>query len=86
MSDLLRKTGEQYDMVFINTSELNNFSDAVMISSVADGTAIVVNEGKERRQIIMNAINSLKQKNINVIGAILSNRKLVIPEIIYRIT
>jgi len=86
MSDLLKKTGEQYDMVFINTSELNNFSDAVMISSVADGTAIVVNEGKERRQIIMNAINSLKQKNINVIGAILSNRKLVIPEIIYRIT
>lgn len=86
MSDLIKKVQEQYDLIFINSSDLKNFIDAVVLSSITDGVIIVVNEGKTRRHVVKDAIIPLEQKKVNILGVILNNRKYVIPEIIYKIT
>ena len=86
MSDVIKKAKEQYEIVFINCIDLNKFSDAVILSSIVDGTALIVNEGKVRRQVIKNAIAPLEQKKVNLIGVILNNRTYVIPKIIYDLT
>jgi capsular exopolysaccharide synthesis family protein len=75
-----------YDLIFIHCPDLKNQTDAFTISFVTDATILVVNEGKVRRQIFNNAIEPLKQKNVRILGTILTNRKYVIPEIIYKMT
>jgi Mrp family chromosome partitioning ATPase len=86
MSDVVRKAKEQYEIVFINCIDLNKFSDAVILSSIADGTVLIVNEGKVKRQVVRNALTPLVEKNANIIGVILNNRTYVIPKIIYNLT
>jgi len=84
MSDVMKKAREQYEIVFVNCADIKNFADGVILSSITDGVALVVNEGKVRRQVVKEAITPLEQKKINIIGVILTNRKYVIPEIIYK--
>lgn len=86
MSNIIKKAQEQYELVFINGTDLRNFTDTAILSSIIDGIAIVINEGKARRQVVKDAIASLEAKKINLIGAILNNRTYVIPEIIYKLT
>ena len=43
MSDVIKKAKEQYEIVLINCLDLNNFTDAVILSSFTDGTALIVN-------------------------------------------
>ncbi len=86
MSDVIKKAKEQYEIVFINCIDLNKFSDAVILSSIADGTVVIINEGKVKRQVVKSAIAPLEQKKINMVGVILNNRTYVIPKIIYDLT
>jgi capsular exopolysaccharide synthesis family protein len=86
MSDLIKRIQGKYDLIFINSADLKNFIDAVVLSSVIDGVILVVNEGKTRRHVVKNAIIPLEQKKVNILGIILNNRKYVIPKIIYKIT
>jgi capsular exopolysaccharide synthesis family protein len=84
MSNVVNKVKEDYDVVLIVCPDLKNYTDAVIISSLTDGIVLVINEGKVRRQVVENSLNPLRQKKTNVIGAILNNRRYVIPEIIYK--
>ena len=84
MSDVVKGVQDQFDIVIIVCPDLKNYMDAVVLSSLLDSTILVVNEGEVRIQAVINSIAHLKQKHINIIGAILNNRKYVIPEIIYK--
>jgi len=85
--EVITKAREQYEIVLINCADLKNFiTDVVILSSIADGTILVINEGKIKRQVVKSAISPLEQKKANIIGAILNNRTYVIPKIIYKIT
>lgn len=86
MSNVIKKAKDRYDIVFINSADLKNFTDTAILSSITDGIAIVINEGKARRQVVKDAIALLEQKKVNLIGAILNNRTYVIPKIIYKLT
>ena len=85
MSDVIKKAEEQYEIVFISCLDLRNFTDAVLLSSITDATAFVVNEGRVQRQVAKTAIASLEMRNVNLIGAILNNRTYVIPKLIYKL-
>jgi capsular exopolysaccharide synthesis family protein len=86
MSELIKKAKEQYEVVFINCADLRNFKDAIILSSIVDGIVLVINAEKVRRQVVKNAIDPLNNKKANLIGAVLNNRKYVIPQIIYKFT
>lgn len=85
MSDVLAKAKEQFEIVLVDCVDLRNFSDAVVISSLTDGTVFIINEGKVRREVVKNAIAPLNRNKVNIIGAILNNRSYVIPKIIYKL-
>lgn len=73
-----------YDAVIIDCTNLKEFKDTGILSSHADGIVLVVNDGKEKRQIVMNSISYIKQKKGNLFGIILNKRRFPIPEIIYK--
>ena len=85
MSDVIKKA-EHYEIVIIKCADIKNYSDAIILSSFTDTMALVINEGRMRRQIVENAIAPIKQRKINILGAVINNHKYVIPEIIYRLT
>jgi capsular exopolysaccharide synthesis family protein len=86
MSEICNQSQDVYDLVLYNCSDLRKYSDAVILSSKLDGAALIINEGKINRQVATRLMSSLKENNVNIIGAILNNRTYVIPKIIYRLT
>ncbi len=86
MADIIQTARERYDIVFLACADFKNFTDGVTLSTFADGVILVVNEGKTNRQVVRWAIEPLEQKKANIIGAILNNRRYVIPQIIYKLT
>lgn len=83
---IFNKLKELYDVVLINCADIKNYTDAVLLSTSADGFVLILNEGKVKRQIIKHFILPMEHEKINIIGAILAKRKYVIPEIIYKFT
>ncbi|GBD97592.1 tyrosine-protein kinase YwqD [bacterium BMS3Abin06] len=86
MSDVIRKAGEEYEITFIACADLRHYTDAVILSSIVDGTVLIVNEGGVKRQVVMNAIAPLAQKKANLLGVVLNNRVYEIPDVIYKLT
>jgi len=86
MNEVINNIKDNYEIVFIICSGLGDYQDAVVLSSVADGIILIVDEIKDRRQVVKVAINPIEQKKANIVGAILNNRRYVIPEIIYKLT
>lgn len=86
MSEILRQVNEIYEIILINCANIRNYSDAVILSSITDGIAFAINQGKVRRQVVKNAITPLEAKKIMVMGAVLNKHKYVIPEIVYKLT
>lgn len=84
MSELIKKAEEGHEVVLLNCADLRNFTDAVVLSSITDSIALVINEGKVRRQVIKKAILPLQEKKANIIGVILNNRRFPIPKMIYK--
>ncbi|MFH0974680.1 MAG: Wzz/FepE/Etk N-terminal domain-containing protein [Spirochaetota bacterium] len=73
-----------YDAVIIDCTNLKEFKDTAILSSHSDGIVLVLNDGKEKRQIVKNSISYIKQKKGNPFGIILNKRRFPIPEIIYK--
>jgi len=86
MSEIMRKAKERYDIVLVNCTDLRNFTDAIVISSITDGVALVIEEGKTNRMMVRGMIAPLEQRKVNIIGAILNNQRYVLPKIIYKLT
>ena len=86
ISDVISEAKKKFEMVFINSADIKNFTDAETLSSFVDSVILVINEGKVRRQVVKNAISQLTQEDSKIIGAILNNRTYALPGIIYKLT
>jgi len=83
MVEMVNHSKQKYDIVLVDYSPLSNFRELVFLSSAIDGLALVVNEGKTRRQAVKVTVNRLLEEKINLLGVILNNRSYVIPKAIY---
>ncbi len=83
MGDIIRSAKENYDIVLLSSASVKDFTDAVKLSSLVDGSILVINEGKTKRPVLRVAIDSLVQKKDHLLGAILNNRTFIIPKWIY---
>ncbi len=86
MGAVMQTLREKYDIILLACADLKNFTDGVLLSAFADGVILVVNEGKTNRQVVRWAVEPLEEKKANIVGAILNNRRYVIPKMIYRLT
>ena len=73
MSQLLSYLKETYDYIIIDTPPVLSVTDPQLLVLKADGTLMVIREGKARQKLILNAYKELKKLNINVIGSILND-------------
>lgn len=73
MSQLLSYLKGTYDYIIIDTPPVLSVTDPQLLALKADGTLMVIREGKARQKLILNAYKELKKLNINVIGSILND-------------
>ncbi len=84
MRDVVNIAKEKSELLFIDYANLRAIKNVRILSSITDGIALVVSEGKTRHPVIKAAITPLEQSKANIIGTILNNRTFVIPEVIYK--
>ena len=76
MDVILNELKSRYDYVLIDTTPLEVVADAQILSSKVDGTVLVCNYGKTKRDELINSKKSIDQVNGKVIGVILNRSKV----------
>ncbi len=81
---VLMELREMFDYVLLDTAPVSRSRHAIPIGSAVDGVVLVVAANVTRREAAKNAAQHLTDANLNIFGAVLTNRAFPIPEAIYR--
>ena len=81
--ELLTEAKQDFDIVFIDCADLKRYKDSHVIAPLVDGLVILVSESRTRRHVIESVVKPLREQKINILGAVLNNRKFFIPKWVY---
>ena len=73
MRELLRQLGEQFDHVIIDSPPLVSVTDPVVLSTLVDGTILVVQAGRTTKDLIRRARLELGGVGAKIFGVVLNN-------------
>jgi polysaccharide biosynthesis transport protein len=83
MKDLIDGLRDQYDHIVIDTPPTLSVTDAVVLSSRADATILVIRSGQTTKQALRRARDILMQVNAHVAGVLLNAVDLTSPDYYY---
>ena len=72
MKSLLEEARTRYERIIIDSPPISAVTDAVILSRVADGTAVIIRSGVTNREIVKNGLSQLQAVNARILGAILN--------------
>jgi non-specific protein-tyrosine kinase len=72
LQELMKLLTQHVDMVVIDSPPVLPVTDAAVLAQGVDGVLLVVDAGETRRQIALQAVESLRQVGANVIGVVLN--------------
>ncbi len=70
--ELIEQLRSEYEMVIIDAPPLLPVADATVLSTVADGTILVINHGKTTRDQLSEAIGRLHQVGARIFGVVVN--------------
>ena len=73
-----------YDIVIIDCAPVIQYSDAVSLAPLVDGSVLVIDSSSTRWEVAVKARDQLTFADANLLGVVLNKRKMVIPNVIYR--
>ncbi len=73
MKDLLSLVKEKYEFVAIDAPPIIAVTDAAVLAPNIDGVLLVIESGRNDKEIIQKATSLLDRVGVNIIGAILNN-------------
>lgn len=73
MKSLLKVLSEKYDHILIDSPPLINVTDPVILSTMVDGTILVVQAGRSTRDIVRRARQELASVGAKIFGVVLNN-------------
>lgn len=68
LKDLIAKLRQEFDYVLVDAPPVIAVSDALYISRITDGVVFVVAQNEAKRAVINEAISTLRQSKVNIIG------------------
>jgi Mrp family chromosome partitioning ATPase len=81
---LLLELLTRFDYLLVDTSPARRHGDATLLGPLVDGIVLVVAADATRRDSARRTVESLRAMKALILGAVLTNRTLPIPEAIYR--
>ncbi|MGH9754238.1 MAG: GumC family protein [Blastocatellia bacterium] len=73
MKELLRTLSQQFDHILIDSPPLISVTDPVILSTMVDGSILVVQSGKSTRELVRRARRELAGVGARVFGVVLNN-------------
>jgi capsular exopolysaccharide synthesis family protein len=83
-SDFLKSAREKFDYIILDTPPIIQFSESRVISSLTDGTILIVESGRTRKQVALKAKKDIEAAGGKVLGVVLNRQKYIIPKWLYR--
>lgn len=80
----LTKAREVFDYVVLDAPPVHGSSECRVLCTKVDGVVLVIEAGKTRRQVALNAKKQLEEAGGKILGVVLNKRRFYIPEFIYR--
>ena len=80
----LQELRKEFDYLLIDSPALNLYTDALALGGMADGLVVVLQADSTRRESALKGLQTLREANVNVLGAVLNRRTFPIPEFVYR--
>lgn len=71
MTKLIEKLKEKYDVVILDSTPLGDVTDAQILSTKVDGTILVMRAERTKREVVLEAKNSLEKVGANILGCVL---------------
>jgi receptor protein-tyrosine kinase len=75
---------EAFDYILISAPALSRETDATLIGQLVDGVVLIVEANHTRRETVRRAKEQLESAQVQLLGAVLDQRTLPIPEKLYR--
>ena len=72
-----------FDFVLIEGPPLKDFGSSLVLAHLADGIILMVEANSTRRELALRVRTELESSNVQILGAVLNNRKFPIPEALY---
>ncbi|OGD36529.1 MAG: hypothetical protein A2V45_13060 [Candidatus Aminicenantes bacterium RBG_19FT_COMBO_58_17] len=76
MKDVLAEVSEAFDIVLLDSPPVLAVIDSVVISSIVEGTLLVIQGGQTRRRPFLAAVEQLRRANANIIGVVVNGLDL----------
>jgi len=76
MKDVLAEVSEAFDIVLLDSPPVLAVIDSVVISSIVEGTLLVIHGGKTRRRPFLAAVEQLRRAKANIIGVVVNGLDL----------
>ncbi len=76
LKELILDLKKSYDYVLIDTPPVIAVSDALYVSKLADGVVFIVAQDIAKKQIVKEAVNTLKKSDIRILGTVLTQVSL----------
>jgi uncharacterized protein involved in exopolysaccharide biosynthesis len=84
MRDLLTRLRQDYDRIIVHVPPILQSHDALHLLRHADGLVLVIRADSTRREVVQRAVEILGDRADKILGAVLTDRRQVIPEAVYR--
>lgn len=84
MKNLFTELKARFTRIVFHVSPVLQSGDAVNLARLTDGIIIVVKADSTRREVVMRAMELLAEAKGRVLGAVLTDRKQIIPAAVYK--
>ena len=79
----MTELNQAFDHVLVDSPALNRSSDALVLGRMVDGLLLVLQSNATKRETARNVIASIRNANVNLLGAVLNKRTFPIPQNLY---
>jgi capsular exopolysaccharide synthesis family protein len=83
-SDFLKSAREKFDYIILDTPPIIQFSESRVISSLTDGTILIVESGRTRKQVALKARKDIEAAGGKLLGVVFNRQKYIIPNWLYQ--
>ncbi|MBZ5516203.1 MAG: CpsD/CapB family tyrosine-protein kinase [Acidobacteriia bacterium] len=74
---------EEFRFILIDSSPVNENTDAILLGQLAEGVLLVLESNSTRREVARRAKESFESAEVSVVGAVLNKRNFPIPAFLY---
>ena len=73
---MLHELKSRFDFILLDTTPVLGVIDAVIVSSIADSTVLVIKAGETAKKPFLNAIGELRMAKTKILGVIFNSLKV----------